>query len=105
MADRGTSVGVVGAGAIGGALIDRLLAAGFTQDVVACEAREERRQEIAARYGVTVAAGPSAAARASIIVIAVPPAAVTPVLGQLREALAPSSLPLVVSFAGAVPLA
>ena len=99
-------VAIIGAGAIGGAVIDRLLAVGFTKDLVACETREERRREIAERYGIPTVAEPvAAAARAALVVIAVPPAAVTPVLDQIRETVAPGGATLVVSFAGAVPLA
>jgi pyrroline-5-carboxylate reductase len=99
-------VGIIGAGAIGGAVIERLLAVGFSKDLVACESREERRREIAERYGITTVADPAAAATgAALVVIAVPPGAVTAVLGQIREAVAPAGGALVVSFAGAVPLA
>jgi pyrroline-5-carboxylate reductase len=99
-------VAIIGAGAIGGAVIDRLLATGFTENLVACESREDRRREIAQRHGVTaVAEAAAAAARSALVVVAVPPGAVTAILDEIREAVAPPAGTLVVSFAGAVPLA
>jgi pyrroline-5-carboxylate reductase len=102
---QGKRVGVIGAGAIGGVVIDRLLAAGASRpaDIVACETKPERRQEIAARYGVAVHEGPEAAGAADVVVLAVPPPAVAEVLAKIRGSLGGERV--VVSFAGGVPLA
>jgi pyrroline-5-carboxylate reductase len=100
---EGKRIGIIGAGAIGGAVIDRLLSGRFTKQVIACDVKDERRREIAARHGVAVTAEPADAARGDLVVIAVPPAAVTPVLAQIGGVLTPRTV--VVSFAGAVPLA
>jgi pyrroline-5-carboxylate reductase len=97
------SIGIIGAGAIGGAVIDRLIAGRLAREVVACETREERRRELADRYGIRVDPDPGQAARADVVVIAVPPGAVTPLLAATGGALAPAAV--VVSFAAAVPLA
>ncbi|MGH7264118.1 MAG: pyrroline-5-carboxylate reductase family protein [Candidatus Rokuibacteriota bacterium] len=102
---HGKRIGVIGAGAIGGVVIDRLLAAAASRpaDIIACEIRPERRQDIAARYGVTVHERPEAAGAADVVVLAVPPPAVADVLGELRGLLGGDRV--VISFAGGVPLA
>lgn len=101
----GLRIGIIGAGAIGGALIDRLLAgAGVRpEDVVACEPRESRRDEIAQRYKVRTTADAGVAAAADIIVLAAPPLEIRKILQSIRGRL--EHRPLVVSFAAAVPLA
>jgi pyrroline-5-carboxylate reductase len=101
----GLRITVIGAGAIGGALIDRLLAgAGMrADDVVACEPNQERRDEIARRYGIRTTADPAVAAAAEVIVLAAPPREIRKILQSIRGRL--EHKPLVVSFAAAVPLA
>lgn len=101
---EGRRIGVIGAGAIGGAVIGRLLAVGVPRDaIVACETREERRGEIAARHGVRATATAAEAAAADLVVLAVPPGAMRAVLDAIRGATGPATV--VVSFAGGVPLA
>jgi pyrroline-5-carboxylate reductase len=100
---HGKRIGVIGAGAIGGVVIDRLLAAGIrAADIAVCETKPERRQEIAARYGVKVDDGPERAGAADLVVLAVPPPAVADVLAKIRGALGGERV--LVSFAGGVPL-
>jgi len=100
----GRRIGLIGAGAIGGALIDRLLAAGIgPAAIVACESREERRQELAGRHGVRMTSDPLEAATADLVVLATPPSAIAALLDAVRDAIAGSRV--VVSFVGAVPLA
>jgi pyrroline-5-carboxylate reductase len=101
----GLRIGIIGAGAIGGALIDRLLAGAGVRpdDVIACEPKESRRDEIAQRYRVRTTADPGLAAAAEVIVLAAPPLEVRKILQSIHGRL--EHRPLVVSFAAAVPLA
>jgi pyrroline-5-carboxylate reductase len=101
----GVRIGIIGAGAIGGALIDRLLAGGGARpgDIVACEPKEPRRDEIARRYGVHTTADGVLAAGAEIVVLAAPPLEIRKILQSIRGRL--DHRPLIVSFAAAVPLA
>ncbi len=96
---------VVGVGLLGGLLVDRLLTCGqcVHDQIIACEKDPERRAEIAEWAGVTATGDNLRAAEADLIILAVPPGQVIPVL----EALAPRLTPqhLVVSTAAAVPLA
>lgn len=101
---HGKRIAVIGAGAIGGVVIDRLLTSGASRAdaIVACDTRAERRREITDRYGVAVHEGPDAAGPADLAVLAVPPLVVDEVLRRLRPALVGDRV--VVSFAGGVPL-
>ena len=98
------TIGMLGAGAIGGAVIERLVALGVPlSNIVACETRAERRDELARRLAIKISDEPGNAARADLVVIAVPPAAVAPLLKQLRPGL--TDRQAIVSFAAAVPVA
>src|SRR5207253_7484034 len=102
---RGVNVGLIGAGAIGGAVIDRLVngADAEAQNIVACETREARRDEIAQRFGVRTTPEPAEAAAADLIILAIPPLEVSKVLAAIRDRL--QHRPVIVSFAAAVPIA
>jgi pyrroline-5-carboxylate reductase len=104
MAELGLRVGIIGAGALGGALIDRLLTSGSVppSGIVACEAKDARREEIAKRFAVAVTADPRDAAACGIVVLAAPPLEIRKILDAIRDRL--GHRPLVVSFAGAIPL-
>jgi pyrroline-5-carboxylate reductase len=94
---------LIGAGAIGGAVIDRLIAVGIAPSaIVACETRAERRQELTTRYAVRTSATPDDAAAADLVVLAMPPGAITAVLDAVRGGGGGGRV--VVSFAGGVPL-
>jgi len=100
-----TRVGVIGAGAIGGAVIDRLVsgAEARAQDIVACETKDARREEIAQRFGVRATADPADAAAAELVILAVPPLEMTKVLAAIRDRV--GHRPVIVSFAAAFPVA
>ncbi len=101
---RRDRVGLIGAGALGGAMIDRLLASGGfrSADIVACETNEARREEIRARFGVKATADPGEGADCGIVVLATPPLEIPKVLQAIAGRL--QHRPLVISCAAAIPL-
>lgn len=96
---------VAGVGLLGGVLLERLLTCRdcVYTPIIACEPRPERREEIGKWTGVEVADENLRAADADVIILAVPPGQVVPVLEQLAPRLTPQHL--VISTAAAVPLA
>jgi pyrroline-5-carboxylate reductase len=99
-----TRIAVLGAGKIGEALLAGLLAAGRpAADLVFTERHPERAAELSERLGVESADVPAAAAKADVVVVAVKPQDITPVLTALAPALAPGTL--VVSLCAGLPTA
>jgi pyrroline-5-carboxylate reductase len=97
-------VAVLGAGKIGEALLAGLLAAGRTaDDLVFTERHPERAAELTARHGVAAVDVPTAAPRAEVIVVAVKPQDIAPVLAELAPAIRPGTL--VVSLCAGLPIA
>ncbi len=100
----GVRIWIIGAGAICGAVIDRILNSGVGADhIVACEPKDARREEIGKRFGVHVTADPVEAASCNVIVLAAPPLEIRKILQTISERLDHRSV--VISFAGAIPLA
>ncbi|WP_345426247.1 pyrroline-5-carboxylate reductase [Pseudonocardia xishanensis] len=99
-----TRIAVLGAGKIGEALLSGLLAAGRpAAELVFTERHPERAAALSAQLGVESADVPAAAAKADVVVIAVKPQDIAPVLAELAPALTPGTL--VVSLCAGLPTA
>jgi pyrroline-5-carboxylate reductase len=99
-----TRIAVLGAGKIGEALLAGLLAAGSTPaELVFTERHPERAAELAGRLGVAAVDVAAAAGHAELIVIAVKPQDIAPVLAELAPVLGPGTL--VVSLCAGLPTA
>lgn len=99
-----TRIAVLGAGKIGEALLTGLLAAGRgPEDLVFTERHPERARELSERLGVRAVDVAGAAAHAEMVVIAVKPQDVVPVLAELAAAITRGTL--VVSLCAGIPLA
>ncbi|WP_181783754.1 pyrroline-5-carboxylate reductase [Pseudonocardia pini] len=99
-----TRIAVLGAGKIGEALLSGLLAAGRpAADLVFTERHPGRAAELSGRLGVEAADVPAAAGKADVVVVAVKPQDIAPVLTELTAALTPGTL--VVSLCAGLPTA
>lgn len=97
-------VAVVGVGRLGEAMLAGLLRSGqAVEDTVVAERDEARAAQIAARHGVEVLTPAAAAAKADVLLVAVKPGDVGPVLEEMAPAV--SSSTLVVSLAAGVTIA
>lgn len=90
---------------MGGLLIERLLDAGAMQarQITACDPDEARLSDVGERLGVTVSTNNKDGAAADVVLIAVPPPVVLPVIEEISGAL--SAGQLVVSLAPGITLA
>ncbi len=97
-----TTIAVLGAGKIGEALLSGLLKAGrSTEDLLFTERHPERAAELTKQYGIESVDVPSAARRADVLVIAVKPQDIDPVVSELAPLVSPSQL--VVSLCAGLP--
>jgi pyrroline-5-carboxylate reductase len=97
-----TRIAVLGAGKIGEALLAGLLAAGQPAgELCFTERHPERARELTARHGVAAVDVAEAAARAEVLVVAVKPQDIDPLLAELATAVAPGTL--VVSLCAGLP--
>jgi pyrroline-5-carboxylate reductase len=97
-------IGVLGAGKIGEALLSGLLTAGRPPtDLVFTERHPERARELTGRYGVPAVDVAEAAERSDVLVVAVKPQDIDPVLAELGPAVRPGTL--VVSLCAGLPTA
>jgi pyrroline-5-carboxylate reductase len=99
-------IGFIGGGAMAGALIGGLLAAGVEpRRLAASEPLDERRHELESRFGITVLADNAAlVARSDAVVLAVKPGMVEVVLEELRAGGIDCARPLWISIAAGVTL-
>jgi pyrroline-5-carboxylate reductase len=99
------TIGFVGAGNMAEAMIRGLLRGHdfAPQQVTASAPREERRGELADKYGIRVTADNREAARQAIVVLSVKPQILGRVLDEIADTIDPEAL--VISIAAGVPVA
>lgn len=98
------TIAILGAGKIGEALLSGLLAAGRPADSLRFTERSETRAaELSARYGVAATTNSKAAADADVLVVAVKPQDIEPLLLELAGSISAGTL--VVSLAAGLPTA
>ncbi|UQS22184.1 pyrroline-5-carboxylate reductase [Amycolatopsis thermalba] len=97
-----TVIAVLGAGKIGEALLAGLLQGGRSaEELLFTERHPERAAELTARYGIAGVEVTEAAKRADVLVVAVKPQDIEPVLTELAPLVGPNSL--VVSLCAGLP--
>lgn len=99
---REVRIACLGSGIMGGLLIERLVTAKAVDPgvIVACDPDQDRLQALAGRLGVRTSTDNQAGADADVVLVAVPPPAVVPVLQEIRESI--GSEQLIVSVAAGV---
>ncbi len=99
------NIGFIGAGNMAEAMIRGLLRGHVfaPPQVTASGPREERRRELAERYGIRVTQDNREAARQAIVVLSVKPQIIARVLDEIGDAIDPDAL--VISIAAGVPVA
>jgi pyrroline-5-carboxylate reductase len=102
--DERPVIAVLGAGKIGEALLSGLLSAGWQVDeLMFTERHGERAAEMTTRYGLRAVGLAEAAKAADVLVVAVKPQDIEPLLGELVPVIAPPTL--VVSLCAGLPTA
>ena len=97
-AESATSVGVVGAGVMGEALIAALIRFGISPtEILFAEKRQVRADELVARYAITHTTLASVVGASSVILLVVKPQDMQAVLNEIKAHLNPKTL--VISFA------
>ena len=97
-------IGFIGAGNMAEAIMGGILGKGLyaSSDVIIYDARPERMEEMHGRYGVETAGGAEELVEKSeVVILAVKPDGIGPVLEQVREPLAER---LIISIAAGVPI-
>ncbi len=95
-------IAILGAGKIGEALLSGVLTAGRPADTLTFTARSDVREaELSKRYGVAATTNGKAAVDADVLVVAVKPQDIEPLLLDLADSITPSTL--VVSLAAGLP--
>ncbi|RJQ78058.1 pyrroline-5-carboxylate reductase [Pseudonocardiaceae bacterium YIM PH 21723] len=99
-----TRIAVLGAGKIGEALLAGLLAGGHApSELLFTERYPKRCAELTDRYGIESTDVPGAAGRAEVLVVAVKPQDIEPLLTELAPAIRPGTL--IVSLCAGLPTA
>ncbi|MGH3911325.1 MAG: pyrroline-5-carboxylate reductase [Pseudonocardiaceae bacterium] len=99
-----TTIAVLGAGKIGEALLSGLIAAGRSpDDLMLTERYPDRAAELEKAYGVRAVDTTTAAREAGVLIVAVKPQDIDPLLAELAEVIGPSTL--VVSLCAGLPTA
>ncbi|TVT46882.1 pyrroline-5-carboxylate reductase [Amycolatopsis rhizosphaerae] len=97
-----TTIAVLGAGKIGEALLSGLLNSGRgAGDLLFTERHPDRSAELTARYGIAGVEPAEAAKRADVLVVAVKPQDIEPVLTELAPVVGPETL--IVSLCAGLP--
>ena len=97
----GYPVAILGAGVMGETVLSGLLRAGWHADqIVATDRRPERRQELAARYGIRMLENTDAVAEAGTVILVVKPQDMRDLLAEIALSIKPGAL--VVSLAAGV---
>lgn len=97
-----TTIAILGAGKIGEALLSGLLGAGRPADTLAFSERSaERAVDLTARHGVRAVDPATAARESDVLVVAVKPQDIDPLLAEVAPAITPDTL--VVSVAAGLP--
>jgi len=99
-------IGFIGSGNMGVAMISGLIDSGASQpeNILCSDVREDLLQEIEAKFGVRTDTSNTAVAKdADIVILAIKPQIMVPVLQEIKECLDMSKL--VISIAAGVPLA
>jgi len=98
------TIAILGAGAMGGALLAGLIQSGWDKaELRVGEARPERQRELVEQYGVTAGPAIEAARGADVVVVVVKPQDVAGLLDEVGPLLGPGAL--VVSLAAGVTIA
>jgi len=99
-----TTIAILGAGKIGEAMLSGMLTAGRPAgSLLFTERYPERAVELEQRYGVRSVDVPTAAQEADVLIVAVKPQDIEPLLDDLRPAITPGTL--VVSLCAGLPTA
>ena len=95
---KSISVGVIGAGVMGEALIAALIAYGVKPELITIfEKRKDRADELVKRYGITVAEISDNVSKAQALLLVVKPQDMAGVLSEIKRSLNPETV--VVTFA------
>jgi pyrroline-5-carboxylate reductase len=98
-----TTIAIIGAGTIGEAILSGLLRSGWPVDrLIATERRQERADELSARYGLRVVDNSVAVTEADVLTVAVKPQEAGALMADMGPAVAPDKL--LISICAGLPI-